>query len=447
MAQLDASVISQIPDSFDYSGSVAKGYALKDMIDRNQLNQLQISREKTAATDEANLKNLMTKGDITTPKGRSELASSLQKGGYGKQSMEVLRFTSEQAQAERQEMLDKLTLAQQQQDAVVSTIDPIIQKLDTLKATGKYTAKDLDDEAAREVRSAVPNFVSQRPELGQFAMQFMQNPQNLTYAGLKGVEGQTKTGQAMIRQRLDALSEARQAAFQKGELALREREVQVKERAANDFGGKPGELMAALAERGVSLPAGFRSKAQQKAMLDGLVTRHPEMSADELADKIKGGQIQFGAEKKETQTAAAMAGRIEVASNELIENVPYAMELSSKVPRGRFVPWNRLKQTAEANISDPDLKALKAVLTTISNNYDVVSSRGGTDVAKREHSRELFNAADSPEALTAALNVIQREAAIAKRATAQAMKPPSAETPNPGPKPSDGWSAVTVVGK
>ena len=111
-------------------------------------------------------------------------------------------------------------------------------------------------------------------------------------------------------------------------------------RAASAFSEDEGALMAALAERGVSLPTGFRSKEQQKAMYQGILARNPDKTPDEIADLIKKGSIELGAQKKETQTAAAVAGRVEVAQNEIEEFVPLVREAAMKVQRGNFVPLN-----------------------------------------------------------------------------------------------------------
>jgi hypothetical protein len=201
---------------------------------------------------------------------------------------------------------------------------------------------------------------------------------------------------------------------------------------AGKVGSKPGvtftpemgALGAALAEKGVSLPAGLRSQSQQATMYQGLLDRHPDKTPDEIADMVKTGQIELGAQKKETQTAAALAGKTEVGENELVEFAPQALEASSKVPRGKFVPYNKLLQMGEASISDPDLKELKSWTNTVLNAYDVVAARGGTDKDKRAQNRENLMTADSPETYERALKVILKEAEGAKAAAIKATKVP-----------------------
>jgi hypothetical protein len=189
------------------------------------------------------------------------------------------------------------------------------------------------------------------------------------------------------------------------------------------FGTPEGDLLGALAERGISLPAGLRSKEQQIATLNGLYARNPGKTADEIAEKIANGQINFGAEKKETTTAAALAGRTSVGENELQDFIPKALAANAKLPRGSFVPFNKLVQMGEENISDPNLKELYGRTQAILNAYDVVAARGGTDQEKRAHNRKMLETADSQETYETAAKVIADEAKIAKKAARKSELP------------------------
>lgn len=201
------------------------------------------------------------------------------------------------------------------------------------------------------------------------------------------------------------------------------------------FGDAEGNLLAALAEQGVSLPAGMRSKDQQIATLRSLISRNPGLSPDEIAYKVGTGQIGFGVDKKETTTAAAQSGKIRYAENEIKQIAPLIRQASALVPRGAFVPWNKLQQLGESSISDPNLKQLKSYMNTISNAYDMLAARGGTDMEKRAHNRAMFDSADSPEALEAALQAVEKEAEMSDRAgqlsTTRRSGPPAAADATP----------------
>ncbi len=213
----------------------------------------------------------------------------------------------------------------------------------------------------------------------------------------------------------------------------------------HQFTPKMGELMAALAEKGVALPTGFRSKEQQVALYQGILERNPNLTADDIATKVKTGEIEFGAQKKETQTAAAVAGKVEVAANEIAGTKPLLIEASKAVPREKWVPLNKLIQMADSSISDPKLKTLKVYVNSMLNAYDMLAARGGTDVEKRRENRELILSADGPEALAAAVEAFGKEADVAHAAAVKATRVPELDEPKGADKKTDnsipdGWS-------
>jgi len=80
----------------------------------------------------------------------------------------------------------------------------------------------------------------------------------------------------------------------------------------------------------------------------------------------------------------------------------------------------------------------------LSNAYDVVAARGGTDVAKRQEAHRMLDSADSPETLAEAIRVMQTEAQAAIRAGEKALRRPAGVTPQ-GPTPPPP-SAVSPTG-
>jgi len=191
----------------------------------------------------------------------------------------------------------------------------------------------------------------------------------------------------------------------------------------SQFNDKESSLLAALADRNVTLPAGFRSKEQQKATLQGLLKKYPDKSPDEIAELIQNNKISLAAEMRRAQAAGTQAGRVSVAENEIDEFAPLVLEQSKKVPRSSWMPWNRLKLMADESVSDPELLQFKAYMQSLNNAYDNLAARGGTDKDKRAHIQKLFDTATGPEAIPALVAALQQEAAAARRATAKAMKP------------------------
>jgi hypothetical protein len=290
----------------------------------------------------------------------------------------------------------------------------------------------------------------------------------MTLATIEGFEAKSKAGQAQIKQRLEQLK-ADTATKKEGETERHNQEMesqgrgrvdqgqqkidmnrQKAEEAHKSFGGENGDLAAELAIRGVSLPAGFRSKSQQVELLEGLRRNNPDLSLPELAEKIASGQLSFANAKVEGRAAAGVAGKVTYAEHEIEQTIPLLREASKNLPRGQFVPWSKLQQMGQAADSDPNLKEFKAYMTSLSNAYDMLSARGGTDAAKREHNRELFNTADSPEALDRVLKAVQNEAQASGRAADESMRDAAnrnRSTKDPGATPAAGGtgSAPTQV--
>jgi hypothetical protein len=186
------------------------------------------------------------------------------------------------------------------------------------------------------------------------------------------------------------------------------------------FSATSGDLLASLSAKGISLPAGMRSKEQQIATLNGLIRKYPSMSPDEIAENIGNGQINFGSDKKAATVAAGQEGKVSTAVNELSTFGDQVLEASAKVPRGNFVPATALMQMADSSISDPNLLKLKLKLNALNNAYNVLSARGGTDAVSRGHVAQLFSAATGPEGMAALVQGLKEEGAGAQSAAAKA---------------------------
>lgn len=182
------------------------------------------------------------------------------------------------------------------------------------------------------------------------------------------------------------------------------------------------DLQASMSASGYSLPAGFRSKEQQLALMHGLLRKYDGLSSDDIAHLVGSNAIDYKAVSKATQTAAGIVGKVEVANKELEAFVPIAKDANASVDRSKFVPWNKLEQMGKQNISDPDLKRLYIATNTILNAYDLLAARGGTDKDKRAHNRDMLSTADSPEAYDAALDMIVKEGQAAGGAARAATK-------------------------
>ena len=448
MPELDYRLIQQAGQVANIPAAKERAYTLANSMDTQQLNKMKLAEAETQSADTEKVRNILKNSDLSTFEGQAKAASEATKINPTI-GMELMKGFQAQRSGEADNTKSQYELMSAKNDVIGGAAVQLKMQHDQLAAQGK-TEPEINAAMGPQMMATVQNLMSAKLPNGQPVLDDndKRNLDSMMSSGvynaqaIDSIVANSKQAREVLTQKISeqrADTEAKRAAtyeqsvIQSGEhqkrqdeeaskkTNLAEKRLQVTKSAANSgFTPEEGELMGALAERGVSLPTGFRSKSQQIALLNGLVKRNAGKSPDEIADMIQNGQISFGSEKKLTSTAAGNAGKLAVAENEIKEYVPLALQASATVPRGSFVPWNSIKQKGLENISDPDLKRFYNLTETILNNYDVIAGRGGTDVAKRERVRKMLSTADSPEAYKSALNVIMLEADVAGRAARKA---------------------------
>jgi hypothetical protein len=368
-------------------------------------------------------KNVSPTGELNAP----AITQGLAQAGLGDR---IPQFQNQQAEYGRTVAgmnEAQLKFHKQQIDAVNGTLASLLAKPDLTHDDVIASISNLvdqgviDNSAGAKIVQQLPGPDQLRPWLTQRALEGLDNSQKLEKV-LPKYDEQDRGG--VINQgTINPLTGVRTAGTDVQKTMTPDEKRKADTRP--NFGGRTQALLASLAARGVSLPAGFRSQAQMESTLNGLLSKYPDKTEDEIAEAIASGQINFGAEKKETSTAAGLGGKIAYAENEIKNITPLIREASAKVPRGNFVAWNKLKQMGDAQISDPNLKEFRSYMNTLSNAYDMLAARGGTDMEKRAHNRAMFDTADSPEALEAALKAVENEASISSKAAADSMRPRS----------------------
>ena len=469
----DPSVISSIGDAGgDPVDAMSKGIGIADALDRTQLNKLRLGQEKRAEKEDLQVQEILKGSDYTTPEGLAKTAAAVNRVSP-KSSMELLKTGQQYQSGQVQAQLDQLELAGKRQDLIVGAIDPIVAQAREMKNHG---ASDLDIKAfiTQQMPQAVQGLRDMKlpdghPALPDDQLKMVTGiPGGYTLQTLEGWEAKSKQGAAAIKSRLEQFKgdtaakaqQTREAAETEKEKHDREtedtarRHAAIAEKKSQGFDDRQSELLAALADRNVSLPAGLRSQQQIAATINGLFAKHPEMSADQIADGIKSGKLKLAAETKGAQTAGTQIGKVALASNELDTFGDQTLQASQDVPRGNFVPWNQLKNMANSKISDPKLLRFKAKMQALENAYNQLAARSGTDVDKRAHIHELFNIANGPEAVETLVRSLKEEASGARDAADRTIAetsgtsipgaggtPPSGAAPQPGaasPAPGGG---------
>lgn len=130
------------------------------------------------------------------------------------------------------------------------------------------------------------------------------------------------------------------------------------------------------------------------------------------------------------------SANISLAANEASNMIPIALEASAKVPRGEWMPWNKMVQAYQTGSSSPELARFVAATNSLVNSYvRAVSPSGVPTDSMREHAYSMLNSAQSPQAYQAVTSIMQDEMKAAMAAPGQVRKElRHEETPAAGPK-------------
>lgn len=106
----------------------------------------------------------------------------------------------------------------------------------------------------------------------------------------------------------------------------------------------------------------------------------------------------------------AREGKIAPRVQEAQNFAQIALEASAAVPRGNFLPWNKLAQMSATQLQDPNLARLKAATVSLINAYaSAVNGGGPGTVHDKETAENMLSAAQSPEAYSAVVQQLLKE--------------------------------------
>ncbi|MCJ2085505.1 hypothetical protein MKK88_05785 [Methylobacterium sp. E-005] len=160
--------------------------------------------------------------------------------------------------------------------------------------------------------------------------------------------------------------------------------------------------------------------AENLAKIQGLVAQRAREQGLDPTD-IQQRAAEAAGLGAQARTLGTQAGRMSAAATEAEGAISLARTASAAVPRGSFVPLNRLSQAIQSNTGDPSLKAFNAANNTLVNTFArAISPSGVGTVADKEHAREMLSTADSPQAYEAVLQQMQAEIDMAHKAPQRA---------------------------
>lgn len=134
---------------------------------------------------------------------------------------------------------------------------------------------------------------------------------------------------------------------------------------------------------------------------------------------------QYMGERQYQRSAGSFASRVEAAVNEVEQLLPQAIETSTALPRGQFVPFNSLYQKWLEGTSDPAYNDFMFATFSLRNAYlRAMNPTGQPRIAERLETEKLklLDTATSPEAFMTQARRLWKEVQASKKAIAETQK-------------------------
>jgi hypothetical protein len=193
------------------------------------------------------------------------------------------------------------------------------------------------------------------------------------------------------------------AAYKQGELLIRQRAMEAKEKQLAQMAGTPknAALLAAFARIGVSLPQGLRSQKILQETLSGLIDKYPDKTPDEIAQMVKSGQIDMRVSTTEASKLATREAAIAPVEKSINQPGGFLEQAEKAINDVNFPPLKKeaeLKRYKMEQTGDPKLSAYETRVTELRQEYAIVLAKGGltSDASRAEAARVV------PEIITPA---------------------------------------------
>lgn len=444
---LDTSVISDIGAAAvpDVSGSQAKALTLADLYDQNSLNKIKVGEAKQNQSDMTYAKQILAGKDLSKLEDQNAAVAEITKRSP-KLGMELARDFSTQRQDKSKENLDQLDYYKAKNEILGADLLSLKAKHDEIQAQNpKATEQQIHDAMQKDVLEWVTRTSQQTLPNGQPLLN--EQDKALIRQGLgqgysvqwvnqmvqRSVEGRQQIAAKLKERDEDRKEKGTNAAITAGlrrgdqtdrKISDAERLASVKEKLAAE--GKFSEEDAtALAEQYLagdkSVMTGLGRGAQGAQNI--ILVRHAiarEAKAQGLAPAdIAARLAEYTGYVAEQRSLGTRSANIETASTEAYKMIDIAKKASADVPRGGFLPWNKLVRGGDVVTQDPSYAKFAAATLAVVNTWArAISPSGVPTVADKEHANAVLNTAQSQEAYDAVLDQFKTEIAAALNAPA-----------------------------
>lgn len=441
----DASPLATIGDNFNPAGAVQQAYTLKGLADENQLNQLRLTQAKSQESDTAKAKQILSKSDISTPEGLMKASQALVQAGLPNQGMDLLKEAQNQKSTNVQMDEGKLRILQLSSDVIGPAALQIKQTLATqgaAMAEAQYTQMmaQILPQIPPEIRSRFPSSPPKDPQ--QFAQ--------LLDGAINGSKQAREIITNQLAQRKQDTADKSEAEKERHDRATEDKTQQRIDVSRGKDGGLTTESTDSLAEQAM---AGDTSALTGLKPADKIKVRNRMADLQQIRGLTGADQAaanaQFTGVKAGERTLGTRQANVDMAVQEAQNILPIVREASAKVPRGAFVPWNKLFQIAEKGSSNKELLAFAQAAKSFANIYTRATVPGASAVADREAAVEHLPTFTDQESFEAVLSIMEREMQAAKQSpqqvrqdmsraiTGRSEAPPSpGQTANPGAPPA-----------
>ena len=192
--------------------------------------------------------------------------------------------------------------------------------------------------------------------------------------------------------------------------------------ASSDGGGLSADAIELFADRLLNgeqpnkvlanLGRGAQGAADLRAVQNRLAEKAKARGID--ANKILQNTQNTYADNRTFLELGAREGKIAPRVMEANSFAKIALDASDKVPRESFVPWNKLSQYTDKQLSDPKLAALHAATQSLVNAYASAVGGGVMTEGNRQEANRMLYDAQGPDAYKAVVNqmLVETQAAL-----------------------------------
>jgi hypothetical protein len=421
------------PVEVDTLGETSRAYTLASQMDKRD-------DEVLARNDKQLIQQELQAGaNMSTPDGIESLAKSL-KGKVQPATYESLvkaKSTLEESALKVQERLatvetEKLLTMQKQSDVALRSMSGLLEEFETTKKD-----KGLD-VAMNEFGPKKEATLKALADSGVVPPQVIQQMQAVSPTQLKNLVQTSKFWQEQMRiaseiqerQARAKKEEAQAKALEQGGAQMATLQALIEKygedsKTVKDFKAKMFEPKTAGGvgmnednitpqERALAVRQWIQNPSSMRGMDKTYQQRVISWAASMgiTPDDVNKGQALQKFDISAARASGTRAGQMASVEATMPGLIDEALDASAKVPRGNFVPFNKLVQMLDTSIGSPELRRLKIANQAVASEYQQVISRGGTNVTSLQEAMHLLQTADSPEAYSAAMNQIKREIAI-----------------------------------